>query len=150
MKHLDTAQRAYVIRCFASRLDIPTTVGFFTRVFPYFGRHMGEETLKNRLTERFKKIKQKYADEILQLRQKDPNAYWFLPFSYPHVRIREFLKIYEETPTLERTRRGYKCNANLKLRILKQIHKEAENLKNDMPEGLYEQLMRCFAESARE
>lgn len=150
MKHLDTAQRTYVIHCFAARLDIPTTLGFFTRVCPDFGRHMGEETRTKRLTERFKKIKQKHADEILEFRQKYPSAYWVIPFSYPHVRIRELLKISEETPTLERASRGHKCNANLKRRILKQIEKAAANLKNDMPEDLYAQLLRSVVESTRE
>lgn len=141
MKHLDTIQRAYVIRCFASYLPIPKTVDYFMDMFPSFGAHMGKETLKNRLTERFKKIKQKHAKEILAVREKHPYAYWHIPMAHRHVRILALIELFElQIP-------GTTPDPRIKLKILKSIDTEVEHLKNDIPDELYEALQCSVTES---
>ena len=156
MKHLDTIQRAYVIRCFASYLPIPETVDFFMDMFPYFGAHMREDTRRQRLTERFKKIKQKHAQEIQEEREKEPTAYWHIPITHRHVRIRHLKQLYDKTPDTQLTgtkkdKDGnkvnvYKYNAKAKVAILEDISKEVEHLKNDMPPDLYEELKNAWAQ----
>ena len=99
---------------------------------------MSEAMRKKRLYERFKKIKQKHADEILARREKDPDAWWHLPLTHRHVRIRELQKMLEELPTRELVRvvtdrngkaeKIYRSHVSMKMRILKQIRQEAENL----------------------
>lgn len=138
MKHLCPEQRAYVIRCFASRLSLPQTVDYFICMYPDFGAHISEETRKKRLYERFKKIKQKHADEILALSEKDPDAWWHLPLTHRHVRIRELQKLLAELPTRElvrvatdrngKAKKIYRSHVSLKRRILQQIRQETENL----------------------
>lgn len=154
--HLNEVQKHYVIRCFASDLPIPETVTYFMRMFPYFGAHMSEDTRRQRLTERFKKIKQKHADEIQELRVKDPNASWHIPMAHEHVRIRYLKQLYDETPDknftgIKKNKDGnkvnvYKSNVNLKIAILKEIRAEAKHLKNEMPPGLYNELQRAVTQ----
>lgn len=72
-------------------------------MFPDFGANMSEEARKNRLTERFKKIKQKHAKEMIELREKKSNAYHHLPRAHRHVRIRSLMRLYDETPDQEVT-----------------------------------------------
>lgn len=158
MKHLDTLQRAYVIRCFASDLPIPETVTYFMDMFPYFGAHMGEDTRRQRLTERFKKIKQKHAQEIQELREKDPNAYWHIPAVHQCVRIRYLKQLYDETPDknfsgIKKDKDGnkvnvYKYNVKAKIAILEAMSKETESLKNDLPPDIYEELQHTLARSS--
>ena len=138
MKHLRPEQLAYVIRCFASRLNLPQTLDYFMLMYPDFGAHISEETRKKRLYERFKKIKQKHADEILAIKERDPDAWWHLPLTHRHVRIRELQKMLAELPTRElvrvstdrngKAKKIYRSTVSLKMRILKQIRQEAGNL----------------------
>lgn len=138
MKHLCPEQRAYVIRCFASKLNLPQTLDYFMCMYPDFGTDISEETRRKRLYERFKKIKQKHADEIRALSEKDPNAGWHLPLTHRHVRIHELEKMLAELPTRElvrvstdrngKAKKIYRSNVSLKKRILQQLRQETENL----------------------
>ena len=150
MKHLSTVQRAYVIRCFASHLNTATTVNYFIDMFPDFGAHLTEETRRNRLTERFKKIKQKHADEILEVRDEDPNARWHIPLAHPAFRIRCLKNLYDETiEQLEQMGMGkaYETNAKDRLKILKAIQQETDNLKYEIPPELYDELSIALTKS---